>query len=156
MPAIVSGCPSSVTALLCGKYWWLLQCVLIFARIYGARSLSCSPIIGRSDGLHKFSNSDGMLAQWYMLLGQFSFTFEYRPGAQHANADGLFRQCGQCLRPACPVSSPDVSALESGSMLEIVDQPFASSTRKQPNKALTMVNPICIYSPVGRVPYVSH
>ena len=27
--------------------------------------------------LQKFCNSDGMLAWWYMLLGQFSFTFEY-------------------------------------------------------------------------------
>ena len=42
--------------------------------------------------LQKFRNSDGMLARWYMLLGQFSVTFEYRPGAQHANADGMSRQ----------------------------------------------------------------
>ena len=37
--------------------------------------------------LQKFRNEDGMLARWYLLLGQFSVTFEYRPGAQHANAD---------------------------------------------------------------------
>ena len=49
--------------------------------------------------LQKFRNSDGMLARWYVLLGQFSVTFEYRPGSQHANADGLSRPCGQCLRP---------------------------------------------------------
>ena len=55
----------------------------------------------------KFRNSDAMLARWCMLLGQFSVTFEYRPGAQHANADGMSRQCGQCMRPGCPVSSPD-------------------------------------------------
>ena len=48
-----------------------------------------------------------MLARWYMLLGQFLVTFEYRPGAQHANADGIYRQCGQCQRPDCPVSSSD-------------------------------------------------
>ena len=30
--------------------------------------------------LQKFRNSDGMLVRWYMLLGQFSVTFEYRPG----------------------------------------------------------------------------
>ena len=40
-----------------------------------------------------------MLARWYMLLGQFSVTFEYRPGGQHANADCMSRQCGQCMRP---------------------------------------------------------
>ena len=28
-------------------------------------------------------NEDGMLARWYVLLGQFSVAFEYRPGAQH-------------------------------------------------------------------------
>ena len=33
--------------------------------------------------LQKFRNEDGMLACWYLLLGQFSVTFEYRPGAQH-------------------------------------------------------------------------
>ena len=43
--------------------------------------------------LQKFRNSDGMLARWYMLLGQFSITFEYRPGAPHTNADGLSRHC---------------------------------------------------------------
>ena len=53
--------------------------------------------------LQKFQNEDGMLARWYLLLGQFSVTFEYRPGAQHANADGMSRQCGQCQRPDCPV-----------------------------------------------------
>ena len=34
-------------------------------------------------------------------------TFEYRPGAQHANADGMSRQCGQCQRLDCPVSASD-------------------------------------------------
>ena len=65
--------------------------------------------------LQKFRNSDGMLARWYML-GQFAVTFEYRPGAQHANADGMSRRCGQCMRPGCPVSSPDsrVDDVDSG------------------------------------------
>ena len=30
--------------------------------------------------LHKIKNEDGMLARWYLLLGQFSVTFEYRRG----------------------------------------------------------------------------
>ena len=68
-----------------------------------------------------------MLGRWYMLLGQFSVSFEYRPGAQHANADGLSRQCGQCLRPNCPVSSPDVGARETISASDMLDQPFALS-----------------------------
>ena len=70
--------------------------------------------------LQKFRNSDGMLACWHMLLGQFSVTFEYRLGAQHANADSMSRQCGQCMRPGCLVSSPD-------SRTELLDQPYASS-----------------------------
>ena len=57
--------------------------------------------------LQKFRNEDGVLARWYLLLGQFSVAFEYRPGAQHANADGMSRQCGQCQRPDCPVSASD-------------------------------------------------
>ena len=54
--------------------------------------------------LQRFRNGDGMLARWYLL---FSVTFEYRPGAQHANADGMSRQCGQWQRPDCPVSAKD-------------------------------------------------
>ena len=68
-----------------------------------------------------------MLARWYRLLDQFSITFEYRRGSQHANADGLSRQCGQCLRPDCPVGPPDLGVIETGSTLELADQPFAES-----------------------------
>ena len=57
--------------------------------------------------LQKFRNEDGMLARWYLLLEQFSVTYEYCPGSQHANADGMSRQCGQCQRPECLVSSSD-------------------------------------------------
>ena len=77
--------------------------------------------------LQRFRNSDGMLARWYMLLGQFSVSFEYRPGAQHANADGLSRQCGQCLRPDCPASSSEKDTADSGSTSALLNQPFASS-----------------------------
>ena len=70
-----------------------------------------------------FRDSDWMLARWYMLLGQFSVTFEYRLGAQHANAEGMSRQCGQCMRPGCPVSSPDSRVMTAA----LLDQPFASS-----------------------------
>ena len=69
----------------------------------------------------KFRNSDGMLARWYMLLGQFSVMFEYRPGAQHANADDLSRQCGQCLRLDSPVSSSEKNAGESRIVVGVDD-----------------------------------
>ena len=77
--------------------------------------------------LQKFCNGDGTLARWYMLLGQFSVTIEYRPGAQHANADGMSRQCGQCSRPDCPVSSSDSRVNNVDSTTVLLDQPFASS-----------------------------
>ena len=76
--------------------------------------------------LQKFRNEDGMLARWYLLLGQFSVTFEYRPGAQHVNADGMSRQCGQCQRPDCPVSSSDSQVAELDTSSAPLDQPFTS------------------------------
>ena len=70
---------------------------------------------------------DGMLARWYLLLGQYSVTFEYRPGAQHANVDGMSRQCGQCQKPDCPVSSSDWQVAELDTSLVLLNHPFASS-----------------------------
>ena len=75
----------------------------------------------------RFRNGDGILARWYLLLGQFSVTFEYRPGAQHANADGMSRQCGQCQRPDCPVSATDSPVTDTDPETKMVDHPFASS-----------------------------
>ena len=77
--------------------------------------------------LQKFKNEDGMLARWYLLLGQFSATFEYRPGSLHSNADGMSRQCGQCRRPDCPVSVADLPAVKAETQSLLVDQPFATS-----------------------------
>ena len=68
-----------------------------------------------------------MLARWYLLLGQFSVTFEYRPGALHNNADGMSRQCGQCKRPDCPVSATDLPTTDDDTQSLLVDQPFATS-----------------------------
>ena len=77
--------------------------------------------------LQKFKNEDGMLARWYLLLDQFSVTFEYRPGSLHNNADGMSRQCGQCRRPDCPVSAIDLPTGETDTQSVLVDQPFATS-----------------------------
>ena len=74
--------------------------------------------------LQKFKKDDGMLARWYLLLGQFSVTFEYRPGSLHTNADGMSRQCGQCRRPDCPVSAADLPTVEADTQSLLVDQPL--------------------------------
>ena len=68
-----------------------------------------------------------MLARWYLLLGKFPVIFEYRPGPQHANADGMSRQCGQCQRPDCPVSAMDSPVPDAEPETEMVNQPFAAS-----------------------------
>ena len=68
-----------------------------------------------------------MLGRWYLLLGQFSVTFEYRPGAQHSNVDGMSRQCGHCQRPDCPVSAMDSPVPDAELETEMMDQPFAAS-----------------------------
>ena len=67
-----------------------------------------------------------MLAPWYLLLGQFSVTVEYRPGAQHANADGMSQQCGQYQRPDCPVSLSNLLVADVDTTSALVEQPFAS------------------------------
>ena len=77
--------------------------------------------------LQNFKNEDRMLALWYLLLGQLSVTFEYRPGSQHANADGMSQQCGQCRRPDCPVSAADLPATDVETQSVLMDQPFSSS-----------------------------
>ena len=68
-----------------------------------------------------------MLARWYLLLAQFSVTFEYLPGAQHANADGMSRKYGQCQRPDCPVSVSDSQVADRDVPHVLEEQPFASS-----------------------------
>ena len=62
-----------------------------------------------------------------VLLGQFSVTFEYRPGSLHNNADGMSQQCGQCRRPDCPVSAIDLPTGETDTQSVLIDQPFATS-----------------------------
>ena len=42
--------------------------------------------------LMNFKNPSGQVARWLTQLAEFSFTIEHRPGAKHANADGLSRR----------------------------------------------------------------
>ena len=70
--------------------------------------------------LHRFKDTEGMMARWLHTLQQFQFTGPvHRAGRDHGNADGLSRvptsPCGQCARVDCP---PVDTAIE------VVDQPF--------------------------------
>ena len=70
-----------------------------------------------------------MMACW--LAGIVLSYVRIPPGYSewHANADGLSRQCGQCLRPGCPVSSADVHVGDADSSSELLDQPFVGNGR---------------------------
>ena len=69
--------------------------------------------------LHRFNDTEGMIARWLHTLQQFQFSIVQRAGRDHGNADGLSRvptsPCGQCARVDCP---PVDTAIE------VVDQPF--------------------------------
>ena len=73
--------------------------------------------------LHRFKDTQGMMAIWLHALQQFQFSIVHRPGKDHGNADGLSRvpssPCQQCTRPDC--SPADVGA-------KSVDQPFDSDS----------------------------
>ena len=69
--------------------------------------------------LHRFKDTEGMMARWLHTLQQFQFSIVHGAGRDHGNADGLSRvptsPCGQCARVDCP---PVDTAIE------VVDQPF--------------------------------
>ena len=69
--------------------------------------------------LHRFQDTEGMMACWLHILQQFQFSIVHRAGHDHGNADGLSRvptsPCGQCTRVDC---SPVDTAVE------VADQPF--------------------------------
>ena len=69
--------------------------------------------------LHRFKDTEGMMARWLHTLQQFQFSIVRWAGRDHGNADGLSRvptsPCGQCARVDCP---PVDTAIE------VVDQPF--------------------------------
>ena len=69
--------------------------------------------------LHRFKDTEGMMARWLHTLQQFQFTIVHRAGRDHSNADGLSRvptsPCGQCTHVDCPRVDTEV---------ELEDQPF--------------------------------
>ena len=73
--------------------------------------------------LHRFKDTEGIMARWLHALQKFQFSIVYRPGKDHGNADGLSRvpssPCRQCTRPDCP---PVVE------VSEYADQPFDSES----------------------------
>ena len=73
--------------------------------------------------LHRFKDTEGMMARWLHALQQFQFSIVHRVGKDHGNADGLYRvpssPCRQCTRSDCPPA--DI-------VTESVDQPFDSES----------------------------
>ena len=69
--------------------------------------------------LHRFKDTEGMMARWLHTLQQFQFSIVHRAGRDHSNADGLSRAptspCRQCTHPDCPTV---------GTTVEVSDQPF--------------------------------
>ena len=69
--------------------------------------------------LHRFKDTEGMMARWLHTLQQFQFSIVHRAGRDHGNADGLSRAptspCRQCTRTDCPTVDTTV---------EVSDQPF--------------------------------
>ena len=69
--------------------------------------------------LHRFKDTEGMMARWLHTLQQFQFYIVHRAGRDHGNADGLSRAptspCRQCTRTDCPAVDTTV---------EVSDQPF--------------------------------
>ena len=75
--------------------------------------------------IHRFKDTEGMMARWLHTLQQFQFTIVHRAGRDHGNADGLSRvpasPCGQCTRVDCP---------RVDTAVELADQPNQWVTRR--------------------------
>ena len=69
--------------------------------------------------LHRFKDTEGMMARWLHTLQQFQFSIVHHAGNDHGNADGLSRAptspSRQCTRVDCP--QVDTSVV-------VADQPF--------------------------------
>ena len=55
--------------------------------------------------LVSFKDPPPQIARWLQELSEFDYQLEYRPGTQHANADGLSRSVPSLSAPAQPVLS---------------------------------------------------
>ena len=90
--------------------------------------------------LHRFNDTEGMMARWLHTLQQFQFFIVHRAGLDHGNADGLSRApttpCRQCTRVNCPPVDMTI---------EVVDQPFdAESVGDSEDADLVRCSPVRI------------
>ena len=69
--------------------------------------------------LHRFKDTEGMIARWLHTLQQFQLSIVHRASRDRGNADGLSRAptapCRRCTRLDCPPVDTTI---------EVVDQPF--------------------------------
>ena len=87
--------------------------------------------------LHRFKNTEGMMARWLHTVQQFQFSIVHRAGRDHSNTDRLSRvptsPCGQCTRVDCP---------RVDTAVEVADQPFdAESVGDSEDADLVPINP---------------
>ena len=130
MPVTLRWAVSGVRYRVMWSVWFLIVVVLFDPHSDGIAPLKCARFTLRTDNkslvwLHRFKDTEGMMARWLYALQQFQFSIVHpvRPGKDHANADGLSRvpssPCRQCTRPDCP---PVVE------VSECADQPFNSES----------------------------
>ena len=80
--------------------------------------------------LHRFKDTEGMMARWLHTLQQFQFSIVHRAGSDHGNADGISRAptfpCRQCTRIDCPLVDTSVVVADPPLML------YLWGTRRMP------------------------
>ena len=89
--------------------------------------------------LMNFKNPEGQLWRWLQTLSEYDYEIQYRPGAQHRNADGLSRrpchECRHCERQeakdevkdiGCPGHTIRAMDFEGGNTSEGWIQPWSN------------------------------
>ena len=101
------------------KCWQLSPCVYSFSSYLRGAKFTIRTDHKSLVWLHRFKDTEGMMAPWLHTLQQFQFSIVHRAGRDHSKADGLSRvpasPCGQCTHVDCP---------QVDTAVEVADQPF--------------------------------
>ena len=127
MPANVFAFISDGIVRHAGRCWWQLLCAHISGHIFGVLSSICVRITAHSGGCRNSAMLMGCWPAGTCWWASSQLLLSTVQGLNMQTSDGMSRQCGQCMRPGCPVSSPDSRVDDGGSTSVLLDQPFASS-----------------------------